>query len=145
MKKKRSEAKPSKRKFTPIEEFSSGKDEQEEKARLFEDLEEFELFRQKIIPAIRKDLLAGMSAAELRAKYAALVQARIITDAITTPDAGKASTAAKDVLDRTYGKATEKKEVTHKFADLPENELDAILESELKELGDLDADTKLPN
>lgn len=135
-------AQPKKKKFTPIEEFSSGKDEQAERDRLLEDLSEFEEFRTKIMPAIRRDLLAGMTAAELRSKYAALVQARLITDAITTPDAGKAATAGKDVLDRAYGKATEKKEVTHKFEDLSDQELDAILMSEEDELAQIEGQLK---
>jgi hypothetical protein len=97
---------------------------------LLSDLAEFEEFRTKILPAIRTDLMKGLSAAELRKKYAALVQARILTEAITAPDAGKITALAKDVIDRVEGKPTEKKEVTVKYADLSDEELDAMLLSE---------------
>lgn len=101
---------------------------------LVEALVEFEDFKEKLLPAIQKDLLAGMSSKELREKYSAIVQARQITTAIASRDEGRASAAAKDIIDRTEGKATERREVTHKYADLKDEELDAILASEEEEL-----------
>ena len=107
-------------------------------AGLLDALQKFEDFSTKILPALQKDLLSGMGAKELREKYAAIIQARQITTAILSQDEGRASVAAKDVLDRTEGKATERKEVTHKFADLPDEELDAIIRSEEEELAYLE-------
>jgi len=130
-------AKPKKKKFTPIEQFPDTSTTQDDYATLLSDLNEFIEFRTKILPAIRKDLATGMSAPELRKKYAALVQARIITEALTTPDAGKATALAKDVIDRVEGKATEKKEVTVKYADVSDEELDALLMSEEAELAEM--------
>lgn len=101
---------------------------------LVDALIEFEDFRSTILPAIKKDLKAGLSAADLRKKYAGLVQARQITTALTSEDEGRASAAAKDIMDRAEGKATERKEVTHKYAELKDEELDAILQSEEEEL-----------
>lgn len=101
---------------------------------LVQDLVEFEDFKEKILPAIKKDLMSGMSAKELREKYSAIVQARQITTAIASQDEGRASAAAKDIIDRSEGKATERKEVTHRYAELKDEELDAILQSEEEEL-----------
>ena len=104
---------------------------------LVKDLNDFEEFREKILPAIRQDLLAGMTAEELRMKYSALVQARLITEALTTADSGKAGSLAKDILDRAHGKPAEKKEVTVKYSDVSDEELDALLLSEEADLNDM--------
>jgi molecular chaperone GrpE (heat shock protein) len=104
--------------------------------RLLHDLEQFEDY-QTILASIRKDIKAGMKEAELARKYAPLAQARIISDMLTTDNPQAALAAAKDLLDRANGKATEKKEVTHKFSELKDEELDAILKSEVEELGDM--------
>jgi len=105
------------------------------------DLVEFEDFKEKILPAIKKDLMRGMTSKELREKYSALVQARQLTTAIASRDEGRASAAAKDIIDRTEGKATEHREVTHKYADLPDEELDAIIRSEEEELEFLESNS----
>ena len=110
--------------------------------KLIDQLAEFEKFRETILPAIRADLSNGLTAPELREKYAALVQARIITEALTTPDAGKAATLSKDVLDRSEGKATERKEVSIKYSELGDEELDALLLSEEAELKDMNVTSK---
>lgn len=105
---------------------------------LLKEVSQFEEFKATILPAMQKDLKKGMGAKELRAKYAALLQARVITDALTTKDAGKAALIAKDLLDRVEGKATEKKEVVHKFQDMKDEEIDAVLKSEIEELEDME-------
>lgn len=106
-------------------------------ARLLDELSEFEEFRATVLDTIRQDLKAGMTANQLREKYASLVQARLITEALTDESA-RALTAAKDVLDRAHGKATERKEVTHRLKDMTEAELDALILSEEAELEDMD-------
>ena len=111
-------------------------------SNLLDELKEFDEFKEKLLPAIRKDLTSGMSAEEIRKKYEAVVQARSIITAVTDKDSGKALAAAKDILDRSSGKATEKKEVTHKFSDLRDEELDAVLQSELQDLDELDSATE---
>lgn len=105
--------------------------------RLFSDLREFEDFRETILPAIRRDLQKGMSAKGLREKYASLIQARQITEAITSPDPRAALAAGKDVIDRAEGKAVEKQEITHKFDNLTDEEFDAVLKSEEEDLKDM--------
>lgn len=87
---------------------------------------EFDDFKTTILPAIQADVKAGLTDKQMREKYLALVQARQLTDALTNPDA---QAAVKDILDRTSGKATEKKEITHRLQNLPDNELDAVIKS----------------
>lgn len=105
--------------------------------KAIDQLAEFEEFKRTILPALQRDLKSGMSSSDLRKKYAALAQARIISEALTNPDAGKAVVAATDLLNRTEGKATERKEIKHTLENLSEKELDAVLDSEIKELDEM--------
>lgn len=110
--------------------------EDRQMARLIDELQDFEDFRESILPALRADLKKGLSTKEMREKYKSLVQARVLTTAITSDD-GRAMAAAKDILDREEGKPTEKKEITHRYADMSDEELDAILKSEEEDLKNL--------
>ncbi len=101
--------------------------------RLHKELAEFEDY-QTILATIRKDIKKGMTQKQLAEKYAPLAQARVISEMLTTDNPTAALAAAKDLLDRVEGKATEKKEVTHRFKDMADAELDAILESEEDDL-----------
>lgn len=105
---------------------------------MIDDLAEFEEFRETTLKAIRRDISKGMGAKQLREKYAAIVQGRLITDALTTDDTAKAALIGKDIIDRVEGKATEKKEVTHRFKDMKDEELDAIIQSEEADLEDME-------
>ena len=106
------------------------------------DLEEFERFRAEILQQLRADLDAGLSAHEIYNKYANLAAARGITIALSDTDSGKALAAVKEILDRSQGKPTEKKEVKHQFEELPDEELDAVLQSELQDLKTLEEKRK---
>jgi uncharacterized protein YehS (DUF1456 family) len=103
-------------------------------------LTEFEDFRETVLPAIQKDLKAGYNAKQLREKYLALLQARQITDALMAPT-GEAADIAQRIIDREEGRATEKKEVRHRFEELPDQQLDAVLESMMKKAATQDEDS----
>ncbi len=130
----RNKAKPSRRNRHAAQSFrNSSAPAERAQARLHKDLAEFEDYKT-ILATIRKDIKAGMTQKELAKKYAPLAQARIISEMLTTDNSTAALAAAKDMLDRVEGKATEKKEVTHRFKDMAEDELDAILKSEEADL-----------
>lgn len=118
--------------------YRNGHKEEKKAAELHKRLQEFEDFETEILPALRADVKSGMSAEQLRKKYESLVQARQITDALTAA-AGKAAGSVKDLLDRTSGKPTEKKEVTHRFKDMSDAELDAVLASEEEDLDQMNS------
>ncbi len=73
----------------------------------------------------------------------ALIQARQFSIAITDDDTSKALAAIKDINDRTEGRATERVETIHILEKLPDEQLDALLETELKELSDDDVEDLL--
>ena len=109
---------------------------------LLDDLEKFQAFRKELAPALKADLKSGLTAVQLYEKYQGLAAARGISIMMSERDSGKALSAIKEILDRSQGKATEKKEVTHRFDKTKTEELDAILLSKLDELESQDDQTK---
>lgn len=106
--------------------------------RLVDDIDKFMDFKANVLPALRKDIEGGMCAEELRKKYSALMTARMISIGLTSEDSRSALSAIKDVIDRTEGRAKERSEVTHKLEKLNDTELDSLLNSEFKELKQLE-------
>lgn len=107
-------------------------------------LAEFERFKEEILPAVQKDVLAGMTAEELMVKYQTQAVARGISIALSprTQD-GLALQAVKDLMDRTMGKAKERSEVTHRMKDVPKEQIEArilTLLGKTKEQQDSDED-----
>jgi capsular polysaccharide biosynthesis protein len=111
---------------------SENKKEDETNAAL-DDLAEFEQYRASVLDAIRKDLAAGMTSDQLLKKYESQAMARVITVALTEADSSKALAAAKDVIDRSKGKAAENKTVKHKFEDVDDAQLDALIAAKILE------------
>lgn len=109
--------------------------ETRDKVNLLEELQQYEIFRD-LPKDLRAAVTEGRPAPELYQKYSHIAAVRAVHIAMTEQDSGKALSAIKDIMDRTYGKATERKEVRHKFDDLSDEELDAILISELDEQDD---------
>lgn len=115
------------------------REEEDRLHELIEDVDEFMNFRQKILPALRQDLEAGLPADEIYAKYASVAAARGVMNAVLGEDAGKSQQAIRDMLDRVQGKAVERKRVEHAFENVEDEHLDALLISALKgEEDDLD-------
>ena len=104
--------------------------------KIVQEMEALETFRTQFLKSIRTDLAKGLTPTEIIAKNKDLVKLRTLTTALSAADDGKALAAAKELLDRTDGKVTEKKEITHKMDKLSDQEFDAILKSEFEELGE---------
>ncbi|NIO44963.1 MAG: hypothetical protein GTN36_05430 [Candidatus Aenigmarchaeota archaeon] len=102
-----------------------------------DDLLLLDRIKREIGPEIREMLLKGASAKEISKKYAAYAMARITQIALTDPDSSKALSAAKDLIDRADGKATETKKIKHEFEEMSDTELDAILKSSEEDLESL--------
>ena len=111
------------------------------RAGLVDDINEFNKFREEILPVLRKALNQGLSAEEIYTKFQSYAAARAVSIAATEEDSGKALSAIKDILDRTQGRAKEKVDITHKMASLPEEQLDALLLSKLKGSNITDSDS----
>jgi hypothetical protein len=102
--------------------------------KLHEDLKDFEEFQNETLKVLRQDIKKGLKAKDLREKYIALLQGKVLTQALTTEDASQALAILKDLADRVEGKAKETKEVQHRMEKLSDKELDALLKSEEEEL-----------
>jgi hypothetical protein len=79
---------------------------------------------------------AGATADELRREFGPAITARAIAMAATTDDGRLFSTLMKDLVDRTEGRAVERREVSHQFQNLTDEELNNVLASELDGLTD---------
>lgn len=107
-------------------------------ARSIDALAAFDRFREELLPALQQDVMNGTLPKEMRKKYLSHVQASQLMTALTDEDAAKRLAAQKDILDREEGKATEKKEISHRLGALPQKELDALLISTIDDLPEED-------
>lgn len=111
-------------------------------AEALDQLSDYEDFMKQIPKEVRNALLEGASASDIYKQFSHIAAARAVVVAMTEKDSGKALQAAKEILDRSEGKAVERKENTHKFDKLSEEELDSMLASELEELDEDEKDSK---
>ncbi len=102
--------------------------------KALDQLAEFEEFKSTILKKMQKLLNEGKSSEEILEFGRALAAARVVSTAATAQDPKDGLTAAKDILDRTQGKAKERVEHEHRYGKLKDEELDALLESRLKEV-----------
>lgn len=95
-------------------------------------LDEFVEWKETIHPRIRADIKKGLDPKQLREKYSPLAEARKLMIALTSTNESSALAAIKDIQDRTEGKAKERIDMTHRLAQMPDDELDALILSELQ-------------
>lgn len=110
--------------------------EETKTVNLIHQLTQFEDFQTEVLPKIQRMLKEGKKAEDIIEFAQAYAAARMVTIALTDQDSGRAATAAKDVLDRSLGKAKERSEIEHKYSKLKDEELDALLASKLEEADD---------
>jgi flagellar biosynthesis chaperone FliJ len=112
---------------------------QDKQAGLIDDLAEFEQYRKEVLEGIRADRKAGMTAEQILEKYQGEVKLRQLTIALTGQDKDSLA-ASKDLRDRAEGRAVERQEHTHRLENLPEEQLDSLIQSELEaaKAGDTD-------
>lgn len=108
-------------------------DEETSMIEALDELAAYETFQLDMPKELRKALVDKLPPDEVYKKFANFAAVRIMQIIATEKDSGKALAAAKEVLDRTYGKAIERKQVRHQFEELSDQELDAVLLSELEE------------
>jgi hypothetical protein len=108
--------------------------------RSLDQLAAFDEFRASILPALMRDVNEGSTDDELLEKYRAIAQARVISEMVLPGGQGLA--AAKDILDRSRGKAVERKEFKHQLEKLEEKDVDALLMSKLAQLNPGDPGTE---
>ncbi|MHA1834076.1 MAG: hypothetical protein ACTSV7_08800 [Candidatus Baldrarchaeia archaeon] len=90
---------------------------------------EFSRYFKHIEPILKKALEEGKPAEEIYRECQHLVALRAVTLALTEQDTSKAMSAIKDVLDRGTGKAKERIDHTHRYKDVSDDQLDAMIKS----------------
>lgn len=89
---------------------------------------------EELLPGLKAALRMGLSAEEIYVEAQALCAAKGVQIALTERDSAKALSAIRDVLDRTQGKAKERREHTHRLQELPDEQLDAILKTKIQDV-----------
>jgi hypothetical protein len=107
-------------------------------ARSLDRLAQFERYEEEVGSILRDAIAKGLTAEQMRKhpKIQALMEARKISIALTDPDSSRALAAITDSTNRVEGKAVERKETTHRYEKLKDDELDSLVLSELGELTD---------
>lgn len=101
--------------------------------RSIDRLAAFDDLKEHIDAELLQDLRKGYNATQLREKHQAKIAAREITIALKgAPE--KALTAIKNITDRIEGKPKEQKEIHHRLEKLNDDQLNAMLLTELEEL-----------
>lgn len=109
-----------------MKKFKINEEDQEMASRL-DDLAVYEEFKTTLAPKLRNLLLEGKSPDDIYKEASSYVAARAVTIALNEQDSGRALTAIKEILDRSAGKAVERQEISHKYENLSDEELDQRL------------------
>lgn len=96
----------------------------------------FEEWEAQILPALHGQIKKGATSGDLYKLYEALAAARQITIALTDADPGKALSAIFDIQNRSSGKPKEKLEIKHRYENLSDEELDALIASRAKDVNE---------
>ena len=107
----------------------TGHKEENEAIRGLDTKAEYEKFKE-LVRSVQKDVLAGMNADEIFKKYEPLAAATLVSQML---DPKAAVAAAEKVLDRSRGKPTQHTENVHKLEKLSDEELTALLKSQMAE------------
>lgn len=97
-----------------------------------DDLAAYEAFKSTLMPLLRKAVLEKWTPERIYKEAGTYVAARSVDMALREQDPGKALAAIQEVLNRGFGKATEKVETTHRYEKASDDELDRILASHLQ-------------
>ncbi len=98
---------------------------------LLDDLAIFEELRTTLIPALRDAVQRGASTEEMLMIGKSAALARLVSMAVL--EAGGNLGAIKELLDRTEGKVTDTKTITHRLDKMKGEEIDAYLLSAVSE------------
>jgi hypothetical protein len=124
------------KKFMEKVKKSSIKKENKEAGQLsLDDVVNDKLWKKQVLSEIKAMLTSGSSARDILGKFEALAAARLVLITLFEPSSKVSVTAVRDILDRIGGKAIETKKVAHEFADLPDEQLDAMLNTLQCDLG----------
>lgn len=118
----------------------SGSKTEDHRIRSVDDLALYDRLMGTMLKDLKEDLANGLTPEDLRHRYASLAQARGINVALTDADPKNVLAAVKDILDRSEGKAKERKEIEHTLGKLSEKELDALIISEQRAIDHAESD-----
>ncbi len=108
-------------------------------AKNIDELRKFEDWKADVLPKLAALVREGKSSKEIRKFAQAYLTARQVTIALTSEDEQAALKAIDAITHQNEGKPKERVEHKHQYSELKDEELDAVL---LSELNDVTDDTK---
>lgn len=118
----------------PRKKNRSGEYAERRRERLANKLSALEDYHATVPASLRRMLENKAKPEDILEFAASLAAARLVTEVGST-HAPTAMDAAKQILDRTQGKAVERIAQVHKFEGLPEDQLDSLIKSRAIEAG----------
>jgi len=103
-------------------------------------LDRYELFKgmeENLLKGVRQDIAKGLTADQIYEKYEHLAAACAVTLLARSDSPKELIPVIREIRDRVSGRAVEKKEVRHKFDSLTDDELKALVASEMTENSDI--------
>lgn len=111
----------------------SGNGEENKMVRLVDQLNAFERFKALIPPELQAELAKGTPPEKILKKFTNFAAARVVADAIN-PSSSTGAKSAREILDRVYGKPTERSEVINKYDNLTDEQLTALVKTKKAEV-----------
>lgn len=106
---------------------------EEQMVEVLDDLALFQELRAELLPELRRLIETKAPTKQILESARSAAVARLASLAVMDEDSKTALAAIKELLDRSEGKVTEKKEITHAMSKLKDEELDALVLSTLDE------------
>ena len=118
--------------------------EEEDRLRALQDLEMLEKIKTDLLPHLQRAVKQGVTAEEIFRMSEPMLAAKLVTEALRSQDVGKITGAIKEMINRSSGPVKQNDEVTHKFENLPEEQLNAILLQKLNKAKEKNSDENEP-
>lgn len=115
--------------------FKTVNEPEEEMARSLDQLIEYDEYCASIAPKLREMLAEGKTSQEIYRWAQSIAAAKAVT-LINSRDGKVALQAVKEVLDRGVGKAADNINITTRYEDLSDEDIEALLVSQREELND---------
>jgi hypothetical protein len=102
--------------------------------RSLDALADYDSYTKNVAPKLRRAVDENWGPEKIYKEFGSMVAAKVVSCALLEPDTAKSVAASKEVLDRALGKPKERVENTHKYAALPDSELDQLLRTTLEDM-----------
>jgi len=106
-------------------------------ASLLDDFKEFKKY-ERVMGDLMHMVQSGASVESIYEKYGPALAARMVLMGMSTADSRQAINLIKEIHDRSIGKSKERQEITHKYENVSDKELERLIKSEEEQVEGLE-------